>query len=529
MRLWLAIVLAACGSSATAVHPATPAAGSAAATGGTTYAVATARVVAAIADTTCACTSAACAGASGTSLMVFSRDMNDLVNKTPVEDYRFPDGETALLGDLDVMEGIDGCWAKRAEWEAERAGACYSKLADKSAEGRTRSTAGGGAKVTDKAATAVSPAPQCPAQPELAKPAIEAWWKAPSPCPAGTKLDEKRTDSLSTMQCWHSGGHAVGRNTAWWAYNKMPAHDGSYDANGVEHGAWTYWFHDGNRAVTGTYDHGAFVGTWTRWYPNGKKRDVRVYDGRGDQSGEPPGTRTEWWPNGNKRFEATFVGQRVRTFWYANGIKAAEVGFDDSAHNGPFTYWWSNGQVKLKGTWVAAQEDGTWEHFDDTGKLLRIEQWQRGKLASTPPIPMGTPPFTAASLFDEAAVRAINGYTGGLERKTMEPSASNYDDLHFRAVGNPETYDVAVRVWILDTKAAVAKYDEMKSSLPNVKDLAKLGDRALTAEESEIFGIGFYDPRGVVVLLTCGKQQCKTLPAAIKLAKQIHGKLPKRW
>jgi hypothetical protein len=513
-RMWIVLVLAACGGggggsssstlSKTGVPP-TPG------SDGTSYAVATARVIAAIADTTCKCATEACASATGAALMVFSRDMNDLVNKVPNEDYHFPDAETALLGDLDVMEGIDGCWAKRAEWEAQRAGACYAKLAG------------------DKTASAVPPAPECPAQPELAKPAIEAWWKKVAPCPAGTKLEDKRVDSLATTQCWHPDGHAVGRKTSWWQYNQMPARDGSYDDKGVEHGAWTYWFHDGKRAVTGTYDHGALVGTWTRWYPNGKKRDVRVYEGRGDNTGEPPGTRTEWWPNGNKRFEATFVGQRVRTFWYANGIKAGEVGFDNAAHNGPFTHWWSTGQVKLKGTWLAAQEDGTWEHFDDTGKLVRKELWSRGKLVGAPPVALGKPRVAAKSLLDEPMVRAISGFSGPLTTSTIEAAVHEYDDIHYKATNQPEKYDVALRLWLIDKPALEGKWDELRKALPNVKPLDKLADRAFTAEEGEIFGVGFIDNRGAIALITCGKLQCKAIGDVVKLAKQIHGRLPKTW
>jgi hypothetical protein len=493
MRCVCLVVLVACGASANEEslgRRAPPPVSS-----GTSYAAATARAFATIADQTCACKDEPCASAAAMDLMVFARDLGELTTKIPRGDAT-PDPETALLGEVDLMAGVDACWMKRAEWEARRASDCIAHIG-----GRT---------------TGAEPAPRCTAVSDPEKPAIEEWWTAKAPCPSGTTFETKQRDALEIKRCMHPDGRAVGRTTAWWIGTRMPAYSGTYDERGAPHGAWTHWFHDGKVAATGAYLHGDPSGTWTRWYPNGQKRDERMY------AASDPAPRA-WWPDGKQRTEKI---NQFQTYWYRDGTKAAEIAIRKGVRDGRVRHWHPNGAVKLRGTWEAGKRHGTWEYGDEAGKLVNTEEWKHGELVAAPA--SVKPKVTAASLLTEDMVRGVAGFTGKLRLDTLAPSTTSYDDVHYRAIETSESFDVAIRLWLLDPKAAKAKFDELVQNLPTAKPI-KLADRAVSAEEPNVVGISFLDRRGLVVLLTCGKGQCPTVTDATRLAQQVHARLPETW
>jgi hypothetical protein len=53
-----------------------------------------------------------------------------------------------------------------------------------------------------------------------------------------------------------------------------------------------------------------------------------------------------------------------------------------------------------------------------------------------------------------------------------------------------------------------------------------IASRSFVAAEGEIRGVGVLDaPRGAVILLTCGGNQCTTVEDATALAKIVHDRL----
>jgi hypothetical protein len=133
--------------------------------------------------------------------------------------------------------------------------------------------------------------------------------------------------------------------------------------------------------------------------------------------------------------------------------------------------------------------------------------------------------LAASLVLNEPDIRSITGFDGAFETGPLndEPDTNLYSSQHFRALGQPESFDVALRVWKLDSAAADERYGELLSTLPQVKEVNEIADRSMRATESQIFGVGFVDvKRGVVVLLTCGQSQCKSIDVLVALGRKAH-------
>jgi hypothetical protein len=134
----------------------------------------------------------------------------------------------------------------------------------------------------------------------------------------------------------------------------------------------------------------------------------------------------------------------------------------------------------------------------------------------------------AAQLLTDADIKARTKYDGQFETGPLsdEPDTATYSSQHFKALGRPETWDVALRVWRLDPGKATERYEELLTQLPGVQEKDEVANRSFVANENDIRGVGFLDgPRGVVVLITCGSNQCTSAEDASALAETVYTKL----
>jgi hypothetical protein len=133
--------------------------------------------------------------------------------------------------------------------------------------------------------------------------------------------------------------------------------------------------------------------------------------------------------------------------------------------------------------------------------------------------------LAASLVLSEQDLRSITGFDGAFETGPLndEPDTDLYSSQHFRALGQPETFDVAVRVWKLDRATAEERYGELLTTLPDAKEVNEIADRSMRATEQQIYGVGFLDSaRGVVVLMTCGQSQCKSIDMLVALGRKAH-------
>jgi hypothetical protein len=134
----------------------------------------------------------------------------------------------------------------------------------------------------------------------------------------------------------------------------------------------------------------------------------------------------------------------------------------------------------------------------------------------------------AAQLLTEADIKKRTRYDGAFETGPLadEPDTATYSSQHFKALGRPESWDIAIRMWRLDPGKAQDRYEELLSQLPNTTEKDEVATRSFSASEGDIRGYGFIDaPRGVVLFINCGSNQCTSPDDAAALAKIIHDRI----
>ncbi|MBK6847036.1 MAG: hypothetical protein IPG96_05625 [Proteobacteria bacterium] len=85
---------------------------------------------------------------------------------------------------------------------------------------------------------------------------------------------------------------------------------------------------------------------------------------------------------------------------------------------------------------------------------------------------------------------------------------------------------MALRLWRRSPDDLVAKLEGLREELPGSRPLAGLADRALTVVQGDILGVAFLDAgHAALVLLTCGRDQCRDQAQAVALARRAAGHL----
>ncbi len=138
------------------------------------------------------------------------------------------------------------------------------------------------------------------------------------------------------------------------------------------------------------------------------------------------------------------------------------------------------------------------------------------------------PYLVAAQLLSEADIKARTRYDGSFETGPLsdEADTASYSSQHYKAMGRAESWDVALRMWRLGTADAQERYEELLTQLPQIEEKDTIATRSFLSTERDIRGVGFYDaPRGIVVLLTCGANQCASIEDAAALAEVIRGRI----
>jgi hypothetical protein len=134
----------------------------------------------------------------------------------------------------------------------------------------------------------------------------------------------------------------------------------------------------------------------------------------------------------------------------------------------------------------------------------------------------------AAQLLSDADIKSRTKFDGQFETGPLsdEPDTATYSSQHFKALNRPETWDVAIRMWRLEPGKAQERYEELLTQLPGVTERDDVASRSFVANENEIRGVGFLDgPRGIVILITCGANQCTSPDDTTALAQGVYSKL----
>ncbi|MCG8424063.1 MAG: carboxypeptidase-like regulatory domain-containing protein [Proteobacteria bacterium] len=172
-----------------------------------------------------------------------------------------------------------------------------------------------------------------------------------------------------------------------------------------------------------------------------------------------------------------------------------------------------------------------WEVDDAAAELTGAGPVGNRRVTSLLPPQTGTY-LVAAQLLTADDVKKLTGFDGEFETGPLgdEPDTSSYSSQHLKALGRPENYDVAVRLWRVQPAEAKTRYAGLADSLPNAEERNEIADRSLRATEGSIFGTAFLDSRrNVVVLVTCGQAQCNSADIGASLAKHVHRRIEELW
>ena len=176
------------------------------------------------------------------------------------------------------------------------------------------------------------------------------------------------------------------------------------------------------------------------------------------------------------------------------------------------------------------------------GAIAAVTAWESGDAiaeldpgrAPIMPLPgAGDGPYlVAAQLLTGEDIAGRTRFDGKFETGPLgdEPDTASYSSQHFKALGRGEPWDVAVRMWRLGPAAAIDRYDELRTGLPQVDETDEIASRSLRAIEAEIYGVAFLDgQRGLVVLITCGTSQCSSTDDVAAFGQIIHRKIKELW
>ena len=94
-----------------------------------------------------------------------------------------------------------------------------------------------------------------------------------------------------------------------------------------------------------------------------------------------PKIHSSHYPNGNWKSSGNFENNKptgLRTLWFFDGTKRAEINYKDGNRDGEFTFWHNNGKIKSKGSYLNGQVVGIWTLWYFNGQKYKETDTIRG-------------------------------------------------------------------------------------------------------------------------------------------------------
>jgi hypothetical protein len=134
-------------------------------------------------------------------------------------------------------------------------------------------------------------------------------------------------------------------------------------------------------------------------------------------------------------------------------------------------------------------------------------------------------PLDPGRLLSVDELKAVTGYNGAFTEEPLPDVAPSpiYGSVHFKAVGQPERYDAAIRVYRLNAQDDPDKrFAGLLADLPAATETNEVGDRSLRSREGDIYGVAVLErEHRMLLVFTCGNGLCADFDTALGLVKRM--------
>lgn len=278
-----------------------------------------------------------------------------------------------------------------------------------------------------------------------------------------------------------------GTNQAAIDFSKIPADElkniNLIDANGLKTGHWIKFFPNGNMAYHVVFNNGKPIGEYYRYHENGARMAYLFYYENGfaeaslfNEDTSLLATGYYWGINKDSIWtyfyqDKTIAAQisfrmglengRAKVFYqdgtlleeldweigkkngiwrqfYPNGNKRLETKFLNNQKQGPFIMYHDNNAYDMKGSYNNGLRDGTWQFFDQSGKLLSTLVYSMGKLPIEVELDKLTNELNSQTILYESAkkqnksveeIRKLNSSMESLKKKILELEAKSPQEI----------------------------------------------------------------------------------------------------
>lgn len=200
-------------------------------------------------------------------------------------------------------------------------------------------------------------------------------------------------DDKLTVRCVHvfyRRGFDVG-DTIWYRSGQIQKY--FVDKDSLTHGCYEsrHWFPDGKLKLTNYCDGDTAV--QIEYYHSGATKRVLKSYKESAINWMVDHYIAEYYVNGQLKYDPSDVNGSRQTIknYYESGKVSREATYVAGALVGPLHEWYENGQLKVKGQYKDPGDPrppytiktGTWSYYAESGKLIKEEFYEEGKLVKT--------------------------------------------------------------------------------------------------------------------------------------------------
>lgn len=394
-------------------------------------------------------------------------------------------------------------------------------------------------------------------------------------CPVGSHLEGSKPPANGKASmiviAWYEqacmdGDHHHGPAVTYWGNGKAFS-VGEYDGNGDRTGTWSYYYDTGELFARGGYHEDFAQPGWTYfqrdgaplfWEPGGAGCPAGTQLAN-DMASEPSfeywcekpdhtrhGPYASWRGMAGWMFEHYVDGQedgtstrwsdsdRVRhvlvydhgwllseTLWYGDHpfeyTESLKDNGGDGRDNGMYRAWYPDGTIEREGPNRNGCRDGTWTHYDPTGKPVARATYDHCTLVSRDDL---------WHCVDAKHLLRAQDFGGGMTdaRIAGEPEAADYSTVELTGGGKR----ASLRLWKSNFDDSQGVYSWLLEQTSNPDYMH--GDELAFEDAVTTYGgdpaVAFMDLElGGVALLVCPKSTCRDRAAITALAKVVHHRL----